>query len=311
MTKYPTETQIRSAYRVAKERYALLGVDTDKALKTLNTVSLSLHCWQGDDVGGFENAGDELGGGIAATGNYPGKARTRRRAAPRSRPGLQPDPRHASAEPARHVCRNRRPPGRAQRAAPGAFRAWVGLGQGQPARPGLQPDPASRTPRPPAASRWPATTQASAISGSSTASPAARSASTLAASSARRASPTSGFPTATRTRRSIARRRAQLLEGLAGCKSSPRQIDPQYNLDAVEGKLFGLGAESYVVGSHEFYLGYAVANQMLLTLDAGHFHPTETIADKISAVLLYVDEVLLHVSRGVRWDSDHVVILQR
>jgi L-rhamnose isomerase len=84
-------------------------------------------------------------------------------------------------------------------------------------------------------------------------------------------------------------------------------IDPQYNLDAVEGKLFGLGSESYVVGSHEFYLGYAIANRVLLTLDTGHFHPTETIADKISAAMLYVNGLFLHVSRGVRWDSDHVV----
>jgi L-rhamnose isomerase len=87
------------------------------------------------------------------------------------------------------------------------------------------------------------------------------------------------------------------------------KIDPRYNLDAVESKLFGIGSESYVVGSHEFYLGYAIKSGKLLTLDAGHFHPTETIADKISSVLLYIDELLLHVSRGVRWDSDHVVIL--
>jgi L-rhamnose isomerase len=87
------------------------------------------------------------------------------------------------------------------------------------------------------------------------------------------------------------------------------EIDPQYNLDAVEGKLFGLGSESYVVGSHEFYLAYAVANDVLLCLDAGHFHPTEVISDKLSAVLTFVDEILLHVSRGVRWDSDHVVLL--
>jgi L-rhamnose isomerase len=88
-----------------------------------------------------------------------------------------------------------------------------------------------------------------------------------------------------------------------------RPIDRRYNLDSVEGKLFGLGSESYVVGSHEFYLGYAIANKVLLTLDSGHFHPTETISDKLSAVLLYVDEMLLHVSRGIRWDSDHVVTL--
>jgi L-rhamnose isomerase len=86
-------------------------------------------------------------------------------------------------------------------------------------------------------------------------------------------------------------------------------IPSEHNLDAVESKLFGIGSESYVVGSHEFYLGYAIENDKLLCLDAGHFHPTEGIADKISSVMLYLDEILLHVSRGVRWDSDHVVIL--
>jgi L-rhamnose isomerase len=86
-------------------------------------------------------------------------------------------------------------------------------------------------------------------------------------------------------------------------------IDPRLNLDAVESKLFGIGSESYVVGSHEFYLGYAIANRKLLCLDSGHFHPTEGIADKISAVMTWLPEILLHVSRGVRWDSDHVVIL--
>jgi L-rhamnose isomerase len=86
-------------------------------------------------------------------------------------------------------------------------------------------------------------------------------------------------------------------------------LDPRFNLDAVESKLFGIGSESYVVGSHEFYLGYAIANRKLLCLDAGHFHPTEGIADKISAILQWLPEILLHVSRGVRWDSDHVVIL--
>ena len=87
------------------------------------------------------------------------------------------------------------------------------------------------------------------------------------------------------------------------------KINPAHNLDAVECKLFGIGSESYVTGSHEFYMGYAVKNQTLLCLDAGHFHPTETIADKISSVLQFVPEILLHVSRGIRWDSDHVVIM--
>ena len=88
-----------------------------------------------------------------------------------------------------------------------------------------------------------------------------------------------------------------------------KKIDRKLNVDSVEPKLFGLGSESYVPGSHEFYLGYAVSRQILLTLDAGHYHPTEGIADKISSVLLYLPEIALHVSRGVRWDSDHVVTL--
>src|SRR5262249_53624111 len=101
--------------------------------------------------------------------------------------------------------------------------------------------------------------------------------------------------------------RAILRESLDEIFREP--LDPKYNLDAVESKLFGIGSESYVVGSHEFYLGYAIANKKLLCLDSGHFHPTEGIADKISSVLTWLDEILLHVSRGVRWDSDHVVIL--
>ena len=122
-------------------------------------------------------------------------------------------------------------------------------------------------------------------------------------------SPTSGFRTATRTRRSTAKRLASGLEAALD-EIFAEPIDPKHNLDAVESKLFGIGSESYVVGSHEFYLGYAIKNQKLYCLDAGHFHPTEALADKISAVMRWVPGVLLlHVSRGVRWDSDHVVSL--
>jgi L-rhamnose isomerase len=101
--------------------------------------------------------------------------------------------------------------------------------------------------------------------------------------------------------------RERLVESLDAVFAEP--VDPYWNRDAVEAKLFGIGSESYVVGSHEFYLGYAVARKKLLCLDAGHFHPTEVISDKISSVMLWLDELLLHVSRGVRWDSDHVVTL--
>jgi L-rhamnose isomerase len=101
--------------------------------------------------------------------------------------------------------------------------------------------------------------------------------------------------------------RERLLESLDAIFK--KRIDRKLNIDSVEPKLFGIGSESYVPGSHEFYLGYAVSRQVLLTLDAGHYHPTEGIADKISSVLLYLPEIALHVSRGVRWDSDHVVTL--
>ena len=101
--------------------------------------------------------------------------------------------------------------------------------------------------------------------------------------------------------------RRRLADSLDAIFAEP--IDPKFHRDAVEGKLFGIGSESYVVGSHEFYLGYAITRKKLLCLDAGHYHPTEVVSDKVSAVLQHLDEILLHVSRGVRWDSDHVVIL--
>jgi L-rhamnose isomerase len=101
--------------------------------------------------------------------------------------------------------------------------------------------------------------------------------------------------------------RRRLRESLDEIFAEP--LDRRHNLDSVEGKLFGIGSESYVVGSHEFYLGYAIANKKLLCIDSGHYHPTESVADKLTAVLEFVEEILLHVSRGVRWDSDHVPIV--
>ena len=91
--------------------------------------------------------------------------------------------------------------------------------------------------------------------------------------------------------------------------SSDLEINQEYNIDAVESKLFGIGSESYVVGSYEFYLGYALKNNKVCLLDTGHFHPTETVSNKISSILLYSEQLALHVSRPVRWDSDHVVTL--
>ncbi len=306
MTKHPTEAQIRSAYRVAKERYALPGVDTDKALKMLATVSLSLHCWQGDDVGGFENMDVGLSGGIAATGNYPGKARTPaelRRDLDKVY-SLIPGS-HRLALHAMYAETNGRTVDRNE-LQPEHFTRWIEWAAAN--KHGLDFNPTLFS-------------HPKADSGFTLAHPdqgirdfwiehclASRKIGEFFGHELGTPCVTNiwipdGYKDTPVDRLSPRRR---LKDSLDKIVADP--IDHRYNLDSIEGKLFGLGVESYTVGSHEFYLGYAVANQTMLTLDAGHFHPTETIADKISSVLLYLDEILLHVSRGVRWDSDHVVI---
>jgi len=300
-----SEKQVKNAYELAKERYATLGVDANQAIHRLAGISISLHCWQGDDVGGFENPGGTLGGGLAATGNYPGKARN----ADELRSDLEMV---YSLIPGRHrlnlhAIYAETGGKRVERdqLAPEHFARWIDWAKASQLGLDFNPTLFSH--------------------------PKAESGMTLA-----------HYDPAIRKfwiDHCIACRKIGAAMGQAlgktcvtniwipdGLKDSPadrftprqllrdaldaifaEKIDPRYNLDAVEGKLFGIGSESYVVGSHEFYLGYAVARQVLLTLDAGHFHPTEGIADKLSAVLLYLPEVLLHVSRGVRWDSDHVV----
>jgi L-rhamnose isomerase len=302
----PTERQIQAAYELAKERYAQIGVNTDGALQTLSGISLSLHCWQGDDVGGFEGGG-ELGGGLAATGNYPGKARS---AAELRRdldlaysliPGVHRLNLHASyAETGgKRVERDQ--------LQPAHFSAWIDWaranGHGLDFNPTLFSHPLAASgltlaSYDPGIRRFwirhcIACRQIGAAFGAALGSPCVTNIwipDGLKDTPADRKAP-----------------RLLLKESLDQILAE--KLNPAWNLDAVEPKLFGLGSESYVVGSHEFYLGYAVANQVLLCLDAGHFHPTETISDKISAVLTFLPEILLHVSRGVRWDSDHVVIL--
>ncbi len=307
MATYPTEKQISDAYALARERYAGLGVDTDQALSTLAGVAISLHCWQGDDVGGFESPGGELTGGIAATGNYPGKART----ADELRrdldlvysliPGKHRLNLHAiyAETGGRKVERDA--------LLPEHFAAWVDWakanGHGLDFNPTLFSHPL-------------------AVSGMTLASydPGIRKFWVDHCIACRKIGEHFGrvlgspcvtniwIPDGYKDTPVDRKTPRELLKNSLDAILAEK-INPAYNLDAVEGKLFGLGAESYTVGSAEFYLGYAVANRVLLCLDSGHFHPTETISDKISAVLLYLDEILLHVSRGVRWDSDHVVIL--
>lgn len=300
-------TDIEAAYRLARERYAEFGVDTEQALQRLRGMAISLHCWQGDDVGGFESEGGLSGGGIMATGNYPGKARN-------------PD------ELRQDLCQ-------AYRLIPGRHRlnlhAMYQETGGKPAeRNALEPRHFQRW------IDW-AKEQGLGMDFNPTffSHPKACDGFTLAhrdegirrfwvehgiccrkigeAIGRQLGTPCvtnvwipDGMKDVTIDRLGPRQRLRQSLDEMFSVR-----VDPACNRDAVESKLFGIGSETYVVGSHEFYLGYAIRAGKLLCLDAGHFHPTETIADKLSAVLLYLDEILLHVSRGIRWDSDHVVIL--
>jgi L-rhamnose isomerase len=282
-------------------------VDVDRALERLAGISLSLHCWQGDDVGGFEYSGEALGGGIAATGNYPGKARTadelRRdlNLAYRLIPGRHRLNLHAmyAETGGRKVERNQ--------LRPEHFANWASWARENDHGVDFNPSCFSH----PKANDgftlasydegirqfWVehciACRQIGAHFGRELGTPCVTNIWVP-----------DGFKDTPADRKTP---RQLLKDSLDKVLAEP--IDPRYNRDAVEPKLFGLGVESYTVGSHEFYLGYAITKRVLMCLDAGHFHPTETIADKLSAVLMYVDEALLHVSRGVRWDSDHVVTL--
>ena len=299
-----TGSKIQSAYDLARERYAALGVDTEGALARLEKVSISLHCWQGDDVAGFENPGGDLTGGIAATGNYPGKARS----ADELRkdldvvysllPGSHRLNLHAIyLESDQKVERNA--------IEPRHFSAWKDWaranGHGMDFNPTcfshpLSADGFTLAHRDPAIRQfWIEHCIASRRIGEYF----GRELGTPAVTNIWIPDGYKDSPADRQTPRRL------LLESLDAVLAE--KIDPRYNLDAVEPKLFGIGSESYVVGSMEFYEAYALSRKILLTLDSGHFHPTESIADKISALLIYLNQLLLHVSRGVRWDSDHVV----
>ena len=295
---------IEQAYQIARERYAALGVDTDKAMEALGKISISLHCWQADDVTGFENQGGSLTGGIQVTGNYPGRARNIEE--------LRADIlKAASLIPGHHrlnlheiygdfggkkVDRNE--------VTPEHFASWIQWGKEN----GMKLD----------------------------------------FNSTSFSHPKSGDLTLANPDKSIRdfwiehTKRCRAISqamGLAqddpcimnlwihdGSKEVPanrlkyRQIlkesldeifaTPYSHMkDCIEAKLFGIGLESYTVGSYDFYLGYGAKYGKIVTLDTGHFHLTDSIADKISSLLLFTPEIMLHVSRPIRWDSDHVVIL--
>lgn len=298
---------IELAYQLAKERYAALGVDTGKALKALARIPISIHCWQGDDVGGFENAGQQLGGGLAVTGNYPGKART---------PGeLRGDFEKAiSLIPGRHrfnlhACYAEMRGRKVDRdeLSVEQFKDWIAWAKD--IKVGLDFNPTYFA-HPKAADGLTLSHPNTAIRkfwiehGIRSREIGAAIGKALGQTCLTNLWIPDGMKDTPADRKGPRERLAEALDAVF-----KKKIDRKYNVDSVEPKLFGIGSESYVVGSHEFYLGYAVSRKILLTLDAGHYHPTEGIADKISSVLLYLPEIALHVSRGVRWDSDHVVTL--
>ena len=298
---------IAQSYSAARARYAEMGVDTEGAMTALSCISISLHCWQGDDVGGFEKAGGEPGGGLAVTGNYPGKART-------------PDELRADLDKALSLI-----PGTHRRnlhafygefggvkvdrdqIEPKHFMGWIdwarAKGMGMDFNPTCFAHPKAADgftlshPKKGIRDFWIEhcirSREIGAVMGK-----------TLGSPTVTNVWVPDGFKDTPVDRLSPRQRLADSLDKVFAGK-----LNPKHHLDAVESKLFGIGSESYVVGSHEFHMGYAIKNQKVLCLDAGHFHPTEGIADKLSSVLMFVPEVLLHVSRGVRWDSDHVVTL--
>lgn len=297
---------IETAFALACQQYSALGVDVNKALATLAAIPVSMHCWQGDDVQGFEVDAGALTGGIQATGNYPGKARTAvelRRdldLAMSLIPGAKRLNLHAI------YLESDEPIGR-DKIEPKHFANWVKWAKQNAV--GLDFNPSCFS-------------HPLSADGMTLAHPDAKIRQFWIdhCKASRRISAYFGQELGTPSVMNI-----WLPDGMKDMPADrlgPRQrlvaaldevltekFDEAHHIDAVESKLFGIGAESYTVGSNEFYIGYATSRDIALCLDAGHFHPTEVISDKISAASLFVRHLLLHVSRPVRWDSDHVVLL--
>jgi len=297
---------VEAAWSLAKERYAGAGVNAEAALETLASVSLSLHCWQGDDVRGFEGAGDLTDGGLATTGNHPGRARTAEelRSDLEQAFGLIPGTHRVNlhaiyAEPPSPVDRDELLPDHFSRWMDWAAVRGLGLDFNPTffahpmAADGFTLSHYDEGVRRFWIAHGKACREIGAAMGRATGTPCVTNVWIP-----------DGYKDLPVDRSGPRERLQESLDQIFA-----EDLDASENLDSVESKLFGIGSEAYVVGSHEFYLGYAITRGILYCLDTGHFHPTESVADKISSVLLHLDRVLLHVSRGVRWDSDHVVTL--
>lgn len=299
-------TQITQAYEAAKTRYAEIGVDTDAVLEKLQGIKISMHCWQGDDVKGFLSPDGELTGGIMSTGNYPGAAHTPEQ--------LRQDLEKAySLIPGKHklnlhaIYLDTDETVDLNEIEPRHFEKWVKWakeqGLGLDFNPTFFSHPMMKdgftlaSPDQEVREYW-------IEHGKRSRKVAEYFGKELGETCYTNFWVPDGFKDNPIDRLTP---RKRLMESLDEIFSE--EIDEQYNVDTVESKLFGLGAEAYTVGSHEFYMGYGLTRNKTILLDAGHFHPTEVISNKLSSLALFSKGLMLHVSRPVRWDSDHVVIM--
>lgn len=298
------EETVRKAYEIAKERYAAIGVDTDKVLAQMQDFHLSMHCWQADDVTGFETREGGLTGGIQVTGNYPGKARNIQE--------LRDDILYAmSLIPGKHRLNLHEIYGDFQgkfvdrdEVTPEYFGSWIQWGKENDIKLDFN-----------------STSFSHAKSGDLSLSNPDKAIRDFWIEHSKRCREISNVigeaqqdPCIMNTwvhdgSKDITVNRYMYRELLKD--SLDRIFEHRYDWmkDSVESKVFGIGLESYTVGSNDFYTAYASKRDMMITLDTGHFHPTESVADKVSAMLLFVPELMLHVSRPIRWDSDHVTIM--
>ncbi|MBS4176815.1 L-rhamnose isomerase [Lederbergia citrea] len=298
---------IKESYDIAKRAYEKWGVNVDDALEILKTVPISIHCWQGDDIAGFEIDQHELSGGIDVTGNYPGKATNPEELRSDLEKALSLIPgKHRVNLHAIYAETNGEKVER-DKLEPKHFENWVKwakdnklgldfnptLFSHEKAADGLTLSHPDKEIREFWINHCIASRKVGEYFGRELGSPCLTNIWIP-----------DGYKDVPSDRLTPRKRLKASLDQIFAA-----DVNESHNIDAIESKLFGIGSESYVVGSHEFYLGYALKNNKLCLLDTGHFHPTETVSNKISAMLLYSDKLALHVSRPVRWDSDHVVTL--
>ena len=291
-------------YEDAKECYATWGIDTDRAIKQLSDISISVHCWQGDDVVGFENKSGLSGGGIQATGNHPGRARNPEELRADLEFSYSKIPgSHRLNLHAMYMDTDEKPD--RDEIEYHHFETWVDWAK--QINIGLDFNPTFFAhnkaddnltlahPNVNIRNFW-------IEHGKRTRDIASKIGTNMGSACINNIWVPDGYKDIPIDRMAA---RSRLERSLDAILEKPKP----HLKDAVESKLFGIGVEACTVGSHEFYLGYAIRNKTLLCIDMGHFHPTENTADKLSALALSLDEILLHVSRPMRWDSDHVILM--